>query len=120
MWSKLFKAELIKKSYMIVPDTQSVGEDWINIVECVFQGKRVSIADIHTYHYTVRKGSLSNLESIDDLMWQSGYYSALRSVLERHSFFEKVKKVLDDLLINTILYCIEKISRWICCDKVCV
>lgn len=108
IWSKLFKAELIKKSYAIVPDTQSVGEDRINIVECVFQSKRVSITDIHTYHYTVRKGSLSHLESIDDLMWQSGYYRALRSVLERHNFFEKVEKVLDDLLINTILYCIEK------------
>lgn len=108
IWSKLFKAELIKRSYEIVPDTQSMGEDWINIVECVFQSKRASIANIHAYHYVMRKGSLSHLESVDDFMWQSGYYRALRNVLEEHSLFEKTKKLLDDLLINIFLSCIEK------------
>ncbi len=108
IWSKLFKAELVKKSYESVPDDQSIGEDWINIVECVFHCKRISIVDVHAYHYMVRKGSLSHLENVDDLLWQSGYYRALKDVLKKHDFFEKTKEVLDGLLINTILFCIER------------
>ena len=108
IWSKLFKAELIKNSYKLVPNTQSTGEDWINIVESIFQSKKISILNLSAYHYTIRKGSLSHLENIEDFMWQAGYYNALKDVLRRHKCYDNMKKWLDSLLINTIMYCLER------------
>lgn len=102
IWSKLFRAELIKKSYDAVPDAQMVGEDWINLVECVLRSQRISLLNIADYHYTVREGSLSHPKDSGSLTWQPGFYKAIEDVLRKHGCYEKQKKWLDSWFMNLI------------------
>lgn len=102
IWSKLFKAELIKSAYDAVPDTQMVGEDWISLVECVLRSKRISLLNAADYHYTVREGSLSHPKDSNGLTWQPGFYKAVEDILKRHDCYEGQKKWLDDLFMNLI------------------
>ena len=107
IWSKLFKAELIKDSYKSVPDTQMVGEDWINLAECVLRSRRISLLNVADYHYTVREGSLSHPIDSDGLTWQPGFYKAVADVLKRHECYEELKEWLDNLfmkLIKNVVY----------------
>lgn len=102
IWSKLFRAELIRESYDAVPDTQTVGEDWINLAECILRSRRISLLNAADYHYTVREGSLSHSKDYGSLTWQPGFYKALEDVLKRHGCYERQKKWLDNLFMNLI------------------
>lgn len=108
IWSKLFKAELIKSSYKFVPDTQSIGEDWISLLECIFQSKKISLLNFAAYHYTIRQGSLCHLNDINDFLWQAGYYKALEATLKKYGYYEKEKKWLDAMLLSTIWTSMER------------
>lgn len=106
--TKLFKADLIKKCYNLVPDTQEVGEDLINLMECIMQSNKISFLNAANYHYMIRQGSLTNLEGIESLMWQSGLYLAIKDILLRYGCYEQVKKYLDCYFVGTIWQSLEK------------
>lgn len=60
IWSKLFKAEFIKRCYEAVPDEQQYGEDWICLVRSIMEADKISFLNEVYYHYIVRNGSLSH------------------------------------------------------------
>ncbi|MEH2952060.1 glycosyltransferase family 2 protein [Candidatus Merdisoma sp. JLR.KK011] len=70
IWSKVFKASLIKNSYANVPDRMQSGEDLINIVHCILQSGRIIQTEGVFYHYNYREESLSHLRSISYIRQQ--------------------------------------------------
>ena len=60
IWGKLYKAELIKKSYRVVPNEYSFGEDWINFLSLLKLVKKILIIPDAYYIYRVRPTSLSH------------------------------------------------------------
>lgn len=102
LWSKLFRAELIKKSHQCVPGTQEAGEDFICLAECILRSGKVSFLNMAGYHYTLREGSLSRQQDAKALMWQTGWYKAMEGILKRHGCWEQLKESLDHYLIGAI------------------
>ena len=65
IWSKLFKRELIEKSYFPLPDGQQYGEDVLCLCLCILQSRRIALRKKAFYHYAVRQDSLSHLSGAD-------------------------------------------------------
>lgn len=70
IWSKVFKASLIKKSYANVPDKIQGGEDLINIIHCILMSKKMIQTEGVFYHYNYREESLSHLRNISYMRQQ--------------------------------------------------
>lgn len=64
IWSKVFKADLIKKSYEKVPDSMQYGEDLINLLYCVLNAKKMFRVENVFYHYNYRGDSMSHKKSV--------------------------------------------------------
>lgn len=64
IWSKLYKRELIIKSYNTVPNEQSYGEDVINLYACFELATSVYIDNKAFYHYRIRTNSMSHRASM--------------------------------------------------------
>lgn len=62
MWSKIYKAEFVRRAYNFLPSEQCFGEDYIFLLCCLATCKRIKIIDDCDYIYTIRKKSLSHLE----------------------------------------------------------
>lgn len=108
IWSKLFKAQLIKNSYEMIPDGQCVGEDWIALTECVIRSERISLLNTANYHYVVRDNSLSHLRDVKDLLWQSGLYIAMGDVLKRYGCYEIEKRWLDNAFKSLLFFSLRR------------
>lgn len=75
IWSKVFKADLIKKCYEKVPDERQYGEDVINLIYCISEAALICQVDKVYYHYIYRGGSISRSKSFDQIekyygLWQ--------------------------------------------------
>lgn len=70
IWTKLFKADIIKRSYAEVPEDMSVGEDKINYIVLFKYAYRAAIISASFYHYNYRSDSLSHFISIRN--WRKG------------------------------------------------
>lgn len=64
IWSKLYKAEVIKESYMHVPQNMSLGEDIVNFIYLLKIARNVYVVSKGGYHYVYRPDSLSHDFSI--------------------------------------------------------
>lgn len=65
VWSKLFKRELIEKSYFPLPDEQQFGEDQLCMLLSILQSERIVLKKRAFYHYVTGKPSLSTLSKVD-------------------------------------------------------
>ena len=63
IWSKLFRTEFIKKNYQCLPDEQQYGEDVLCLCHCMMNAKKISCINKPYYHYIVRHGSLSHVDT---------------------------------------------------------
>lgn len=63
IWSKIFKADIIKASYAKVPDTMQYGEDAVNMLYCILISNRIMQTDDLFYHYSYREESMSHIKS---------------------------------------------------------
>ena len=61
LWSKLFKAELVKDAYMQLPDNQEYGEDLLCLCNYIIKCKKIYMCKDAFYHYRIRENSLSDL-----------------------------------------------------------
>lgn len=64
IWSKLYKAEVIKESYMHVPEDMSLGEDIVNFIYLLKIARSAYAISKAGYHYVYRSNSLSHDFSI--------------------------------------------------------
>lgn len=88
LWSKLFKAEIIKNAYMSLPDEQSFGEDLLCLCNCICQSKKFYLYNDAFYHYREYEGSLSHLNWLDICIEESKLYSQVLKLLKRNNLLE--------------------------------
>ena len=81
IWSKLFKADFIKKCYNNVLDNQQYGEDMICLFYCILEANRISLSKKTRYHYVVREKSLSHLDDRSYIINEVKLWSQILSVL---------------------------------------
>lgn len=72
--SKLFKAELIKKCYAMVPVSQVRGEDMLCTCLCLLHSDRIFLDTRAHYHYLMRSESLTHRNEIEDMIILANLY----------------------------------------------
>lgn len=92
IWSKLFKAELIKKSYDEVPEFQSLGEDLINLLVCIIYSNKVSCMNSSYYHYRVRDTSMTHAKTGTVLLQWIRLCQEIENVLKKYGYYDRVKE----------------------------
>ena len=95
IWSKLYKAELIKKSYSLVPDDMSRGEDFVNFINLLFFARnKVYITAKAFYHYRSRENSLSHDKSFAYYIINQDLYAYVKRLI--NDKFPKLKKDVEE------------------------
>lgn len=84
LWSKLFKAELIKKAFLSLPDEQCYGEDLLCMCNYLSQCRSFYLLKDAFYHYRVHESSLSHLNWLDFCIEESRLYSHVLKRLEEN------------------------------------
>lgn len=74
IWSKLYRAELIRDTYTRVDDLRSYGEDFINYLYLISKSKKVVVSSEMYYHYNYRQHSLSHDTTIGRLKNSCGLF----------------------------------------------
>lgn len=67
IWSKIYKAELIKNVYEKVPNNMQNGEDVISVIYCILNANAMVQTGMLFYHYNYRDDSLSHIKEISML-----------------------------------------------------
>lgn len=98
IWAKLFRAELIKKSYMRISDTNQFGEDLINLSICVLESNKIALTDRAYYYYRVREDSLSHKKNSSGLKDIIKMYNAIYEVLDSYDCYQELESCMDSLL----------------------
>lgn len=108
IWSKLFKFEFIKECYSYVPDKQDYGEDLICLYCCLLKCHKVVSISTSSYNYTVRKGSLSNIEKEDLFFNELRLYNVLCDInkkqfnsLEDNYMYMWIREKVKNLMVKT-------------------
>lgn len=89
IWSKLFRAELLRKSYIRVPDRCSYGEDMINACICVLESTKAVVLDETLYYYRVRSESLSHKNGMDRIVNMFHLYESLCHIIDFYGYAKK-------------------------------
>ncbi|EOS35260.1 hypothetical protein C808_05039 [Lachnospiraceae bacterium M18-1] len=112
IWSKLFKADLIKKTYDQVQDQYSLGEDFLNVCLCILECDKIMILDDPYYHYRIREGSLSHKNDIHDLYDLFKLYTGLTDILSVYGYYNDLEKTTDEFLWNNLLAYMDRINSY--------
>ncbi len=88
IWSKLYKADIIKKSYLSVPNEQNYGEDLVSLLICILISKVIIVSKDTYYFYRIRKKSMSHIEKEEFLIKELGLYE---NILRIHELRTNVK-----------------------------
>ena len=67
IWSKLYRAEIIKCAYAKVDNVRALGEDYINYLHLIKCSEKIAVTSKVYYHYSFRENSLSHDTSIGRL-----------------------------------------------------
>lgn len=68
IWSKLYRADVIRWAYAKVPDIQSYGEDLISLINCVKKAQSIYLLHEAMYCYTCREDSMSHVKKRDTVI----------------------------------------------------
>lgn len=108
IWSKLFRAELIKKVYLRVPDECSYGEDMLCLCGCIMESNSLFLYSSAFYHYRVRNESLSHLDVVNLCVRESLLYLGVCDLLKQYAIYDECKESLEQYykrrLYNAITY----------------
>lgn len=110
IWSKLFRAELIKKCYAKVPDVASYGEDLINLCICILESNNISLLDEAYYHYRIREDSLSHRKKFDCLTEGIILHQSICDVLQSYDCCGQIKEEMYQFLYSNMLITLKRIS----------
>lgn len=106
IWSKLFKKEVIIKSYMNLPDEQSYGEDLLCLCKSVYYSKKIVTLNNAYYHYTLRENSLSHDKGISGLTAEYGLYDQLTKLFSEFGLLSELKNDIENRFVISA-------SQWI-------
>lgn len=110
VWTKLYKAELLKKAYAIVPDEQQCGEDFISTCSCLLECSTLSTIPYEEYHYQLRENSMSHTVPIDNIVQICHLYETACKVFEKVYFYEQIKSAFDEFFVLNTVNNIQKIG----------
>ena len=110
-WSKLFRAELIKKAYDQLDDKSVLGEDLLILCICILECNKISLIKDCYYHYRVRVGSLSRKNEISDLKNVYKLHEDLNNVFCSYGLQEKCEAMMDEFLWNNLIEYMGRIDR---------
>lgn len=113
IWSKLYKRDLIEKSYFLLQDNQQYGEDVLSLCLCILNSRRIILSRHALYHYVVRKGSMSHLQNVKYVMKEIELSNHIvRSITgyDREVYAE-LEESICSFLISRFLDLVEKINR---------
>lgn len=95
IWSKLFKTEVIIRSYMQIPKDIQFGEDWINLCICVLESSKVALMDKAYYHYRVRDDSLSHKQTLSRVKDIFKMYMGICEALKSYNCYQALEDCMD-------------------------
>lgn len=108
IWSKLFKAELIRKSYSKVPDDQQFGEDVVCLCLCIMEARRIAMYRNAYYHYVIRAASMSHVDAADNIVQYVSLYKTLSGIFRDYGCFHEVKQELEKLIKTLSIAYVER------------
>lgn len=108
IWSKLFRAELIKSVYPRVPDACSYGEDMLCLCGCIMECDSIFLYSSAFYHYRIRNESLSHLDMVNQCAQESLLYLGMCNLLKQYKVYDECRENLERYykcrLFNAITY----------------
>lgn len=104
LWSKLFKADLIKKAYMHLPDEQSYGEDLLCLCNYIFCCHKFYMYKDAFYHYRIREKSLSHMEGIDMCREETRLHEQVVEFLKINNLMDKCLNSAREYYKRRIVY----------------
>lgn len=116
IWSKLYKAELIKNAYSVVPDNQSFGEDILCLCACILKADTIFLTKNAYYRYIVRENSMSHIMESQNIIKYTGLYVSLCDLFKKFGLYDAMEKILDAFLmryITSYMSCMYKGSIYI-------
>lgn len=109
--TKLFRAELIKKTFDNLSDTQQFGEDGLNLMRCIFEAKCFVLYRKCLYHYVEHRDSLAFANSADNLSKYIGLYDEYRSLFLKYGVYDRAKDALENMLKILHLMYFERVGE---------
>ena len=110
IWSKLFKADIIKRCYKNVPNIQQYGEDLLSLCWCIMESRRISLSQKKLYHYIVRENSLSHLDKNKYVENEIGLWNCIIHILNEYKCCDYLKRDIYGFLKERIASVIYKLS----------
>lgn len=110
IWSKIFKAELIRKCYENVDDNCSYGEDIVALFHVIMKAKRCVICKDGYYNYTQRDESMSHTFDIYNLGRIANLYYQLHNISLLYGCTENLEYELKRYYRNNLLYTLKKMK----------
>lgn len=103
IWSKIFKAEIIKDSYRNVPDAMQNGEDAINLLYCVLKAKKMLQVKEIFYHYNYREESMSHKKSVSYVRRELELWKYCGDIILNHDEY-MMQKDIDCCLFKKLYF----------------
>lgn len=88
LWSKLFKAEFIKRCFGDLPDQQQYGEDFICLCKCILESHHFILYKKAWYHYIVNENSLSHMGYYHNMIKEIHLWHYLLDMLEEYQYID--------------------------------
>ena len=91
LWSKLFKADLVKSCFLQLPDDQVRGEDLLCMCLCILRSKRIFLDTMVGYHYVMREESITHKAVIENVIDYGALYSHLLNMFSQYGGLETIR-----------------------------
>lgn len=111
IWSKLFKADFIKKCYCRLPDGQQYGEDLLCLIRCILESNCISLYPKAMYNYVVKERSLSQLESGERMLKAVSLWNYMVDTLTEYGCPEPVVEDAKIYIRNDMLGALEAMGK---------
>lgn len=108
LFNKLFRKEIVKKSYELVPNYQSFGEDWLCFVACICEKASVISVNRAYYNYRTRSNSLSHEYSINSYINSIHLYGAFVNLFKTYKIYDELKDVMENMLKYLVIDILKK------------
>ncbi len=103
IWSKLFKKDLLTKSYGTIEDFSSFGEDLLCLCNyCMICGRIYVTKEVY-YHYTIREKSMSHDENTAMMGKMGCLHHSLHEMSIRYGIWDSLKQCVDDYYLIELM-----------------
>lgn len=111
LFSKLFKADLIKPCFLAVPDFLSRGEDLLGVCYCILNSKRIFLDRRAGYHYVMRSDSITHNSHMETVIEFGTLYKCIIDVFKEYGLFEDVREDLAAYFKNEYIMLLSQLSK---------